>query len=1029
MKTSKRNLSRFLSLVMALAMVFSLTIVSAPTAFAYGSGGGGGSSSTPSTGGGGGGSSTPDPDPDPDPGDDDDDDDEPYYPPDPPHYCTYSTHYQRYSSTHHQAITTSCCGYYSSSLQGHSWRYSYTDIAGDGGIDIHRVTRTCSLCGESDTYTERHTEGSNYCCTKCNRLLAVDITWHYYDEHSPVTTRTKQYYGKGLNLPPVRGRQDYKFTGWYTEWGGVGTQAVQGTKYLTSHPTQYYASWMAIVDLDYDLSAPIITVTRNPVSKDTPSKTITLTITAKDPEGHDHKLPLQIEGETTWHASPYVYTVTEGKPVMIVARDTENNTREFLVNINNLDESKPVIESFTQSTAGWTKDPVKVTVLATDDQALAAQPYQWEFTPNRTGTPTVGAWTATNSFMVNEAGKVRVQVRDAVGNLTWSDYYQVNNVDTTPPSLDPTVPYDVSTTETVAASTGVTITLNLVDTVDPASKLSSGLAAAPIKWVEISGIYSTQRTVTVHQNGTYHVVLKDAVGNESAPIPITISNISTSEPVINRITCTDVDGDVINPLIPGPGDKAPITITVDASFGGAGAPEKPYSYDGGMTWTSLNHFTVNQNGEYTVTIRDANGTQKSSSVILSTVDNSDPLVTMYLYKGQPDDWTTRFPGQACTEADYVWKMYIDAADLGSGIEKIHTHWDNKDYTADQLPIFFDVKEPGTYQVTVTDKAGHETQMEKVVQWTDLSESVYGPNPNVPVTQPDVGGTNSWERGSAGDPFNANLEDLVFGPTGAYNTQTGVFTPYPAGMEGIPVHFNAQVTRNKWATAYVTFNNKTYPAKWAANDVTGMRATVKDYNGVTAGKVLGTGDPIPGSAFIPISDITGDIKNGRIRVTVREWNDEGCTDLNKEGTENFYTSVQNSKPTITYTYNRALDQMTVVATSAMSGIQAVTYQFDSGTLNGYTGPFPLGSPAPNQITLEATDNLGISTSLVIDVSNLGLLGNTAGTPATGTLTADAVANGTSASHTSNRAADIFIIGGTRGNTETVPGAQVFDNALN
>ncbi len=957
---------------------------------------------------------------------------EPYYPP--PHYCSFVSSTSPLNDNDHitSSYCTGCGASGGSSTSPHSKSFSYTQVSDSQ----HRTYASCSVCGWSKTYNENHSwtnRGAEVVCSQCGYSYGVDVTWHYYDEHTPVTTVTRQKWGSGLKIPAARGRQDYKFTGWYTEWGGIGSQPTAGQKVNRGCVTDYYASWKAIII--YDIEAPIITVTRNPASIDKPTKTISLTITAKDVphpetgETHNHALPLQIEGETTWHASPYTISVTENKPIMIVARDTKGNTREFLVDINNLDTSAPVINGFTQDTTGWTKKPVTVRIDASDDQALHVQPYRWEFTPNRTGTPVVGQWTATPTYTVTEAGKVRVQVRDAVGNPVWSDYYYVNNVDTTPPSLDPNQPYTVSTTATVAASTGVTITLNLWDKPDNASGMSSGLAAAPIKWVNIDGIFSTTRTVTVHRNGTYNVVLKDAVGNESAFIPITISNISTSEPVINSVTATDVDGDVINPLLPGPGDKAPITLTVSASFGDAGEPEKPYSYDGGLTWTSLPHTTVNGNGEYTVTIRDANGTQKTESIILNTVDSADPIAGMYLFKGQPDDWVDRFGSTPCTERDWVWKLRVDASDVGgSGIQSVYCQWDGVTLTPDQLPRTFDVKTPGTYQITVTDNAGHEIQAEKVVQWTDLSESVFGPNPEVPVTTPDVGGSHDWDSGSAGQPYNANLEDLVFGPTGAYNTSTGTFTPYPAGMEGIPVHFNAGITRNKWGTATVSFNNKEYRATWLSADVTGDIVTRQDYDGKANAKVLGTGNSIPGYAFIPISDITGDMKNARIRVTVREWNDEACTDLNKEGTENFYTSVQNSKPTITYTYNRGSDEMTVIATSALSGIQTVTWQFDSGTENTYTGPFPLGTTPPTTITLKAKDNLGIETTLNIDVANLGLLGNTTGMPATGTLSTDAISNGTSASHSSNRAADIFIIGGTRGNTETVPGANVFDQAL-
>lgn len=958
------------------------------------------------------------------------------------HHCSWSTSYAQIAGNNqqHTVIRRSCCGGRSESKASHGYKaWTYTDL----GPDLHRAERKCAQCGYVDTKIEAHYDKNHDTkCDGCTRKLWDTITWRWYDEHTPVQETSEQYYYRPLETPVARGRQDYKFTGWWTEWGGVGIEWCEGDDFVYGSPLELFASWAAIVEVKFDVSGPVITVNRAPEDPKTPSDIVKLVITAVDLAGNDHELPLQIEGESEWHASPYIYEVTEPGTLVIVARDTMDNTNEFTVNITNLDIVKPTVSELTSSSSGWTKDPLTISVSASDDQPLPAQPYRWEFTPNEEGVePINGTWTANNKFVVSRPGMVRVEVRDAVGNSTWSEPFYVNNIDTIKPSLDKSKPYDVSTTETVSKVTGVTISLNLLDVVDPVTGMSSGLAVAPIKWCDFSDDYTTQRTKTVYENKTYYVQVKDAVGNESDRIPITIGNISSSEPVINGITMTDADGHTINPNDPSLGDKAPITVSIDASFGEAGKPEKPYSYDGGVTWTSIPWFTAEENGEYDVTIRDANGTQKTQSFVLGNVDNSDPLVTMTLFKGQPDDWVERFGSRECTAEDWVWKMSVVAKDpaegvgegvfQGSGIKDVYCQWNGQHITpgADGTASFvFDVKEPASYQVTVTDNAGHSVQMEKVVQWTDLSESVYGPNPNVSLTQPDVGGSQPWEKGSAGSTFNANLEDLVFGPTGAYNASTGVFTPYPAGMAGIPVNFNGLITRNKYGTAVITFNNKTYPVQWRNTDVTGRVTTLSSFNGTADAKVLGTGDPIPGYSFIPISDIQGDVKNGRIRITVREWNDEACTDLNKEGTENFYTSVQNSKPTITYTYNRATDEMTVIATSTMAGVNKVTYQVDGSAARDYTGPFQLGDPAPSKIVLTVTDQLGVSTSMEVDVSNLGLLGNTAGTPSTGTLSPDAVSNGVSSNHSSNRAADIFIIGGTRGNTDTIPGAQVFNNAL-
>ncbi len=970
------------------------------------------------------------------------------------HSCSWSTSYQDFSATQHTKIRRSCCGGHSESKENHNYgNWTYTDL----GSEQHRAERICKNCGHVDTKVENHNDTNrDDRCDQCTRLLYVTITWRWYDEHTPVKETTRQRYYRGIVMPETRGRMDYKFTGWFTEWGGVGDEWVEGDSYPYNSPTQLFASWKALVHLEFDLSAPVITVTRQPNDPSTPYKNVKLTITAVDPDGHDHELPLQIEGETTWHPSPWTFTVTESKPITIVARDTKNNTREFVVNVQNVDVAPPVIEGITQDVTGWTNKPVTLMATATDDQKLHATAYQWEYTPNSTGVAVKYAWTAVNTLKVSEAGKARVQVRDWVGNTVWSDYYPVYNIDTTPPGLDPSEPYTVSTTETVAASTGVTITLNLWDTPDSVTNMSSGLAASPIKWVDSSDIYTTQRTITVHSNGIYKVILKDAVGNESGQIPINIGNISTSEPTISDLYGTDVDGDRITyPIGPDDWAKAPVTLTVDATFGDAGQPEKPYSWDGGLTWTSLNTYEINTNGEYTVMIRDANGTTKTESIVISNADDTDPVVNMLLYKGKPDDWDTRFPGRPCGEEDYVWKLQIDAEDLGgSGIDKFYTQWDgNQEHDASELPMIFDVTTPGTYQVKVVDKAGNSTTMEKVAQWTDLGESVEGPNPNVPIVSPDVGGGTSSTSGSAGQPFDANLEDLVFGPTGAYNTKTGVFTEYPEGMKGIPVRFNAQITRNRYGTAEVSFNNAKYPAQWEHQDLNGHDVTLYPYKksatstAVSDGVALGTGDPIPGYAFIPITDITGDVKNARIRVTVREWDkyDTGsqqCSDLLKEGVENFYTSVQNSKPTVTYTYNRVTDQATVTATSAIAGMKEIYYGFADSEAQAatgsdatipYTGPFPLAGHEGKWLVFKAIDKLGNTTIHYVSVDELagGLLnGASEGAGSLPQTTLDGAAegtNGTSSYHSSNRAADIYIIGGTRGNTSQVPSGDVF-NAL-
>lgn len=1045
------------------------------------------------------------------------------------HVCSYATYYtdtcggNHETNTQHTATTVSCCGSSSSSQQSHTYSKR---TATDMGTDIHRVESFCSSCGHIGVSYAPHGSGEN--CPDCNRPLGKYIKWHWYNSaEGPVITEIYQRYYTTLKFPsPTRGRMDYVFTGWWTEWGGQGMEMREEdqTMYVHVMPTDFYASWDFIIRQDF--SAPTISTTfytseaeakksnGNAIQDmNLPVQELWVRIDAIDLEGNlveNHKqyigqgstadqkgtahckwhednplwtsglVPdvenwrgsLQLAGEgNTWHETPYIVKVTRNEPLTVIARDAWANTRSHTINITNFDEGTPIIEGFMQSNDSWTNQPVRVSVMAHDDQGLAQTAYKWDYTLNSENNEVVhpGVWTATPYLDMPDAGRVRVTVKDAVGKETKSgsdttngtppsDWYAVSNIDKIPLALSTTTPYNLSETDKIAAKTGVTITLNIVDVVDKITGMSSGLAPTPIKWEGLTD-WTTAKSITVHANGTYTVHLRDAVGNESS-FQIPITNIVTNGPSVS-LSGTDVDG---HSIASETWWRGPVTLNAYASMGEAGArPDgMTYSWDGGQTWTTQSTYVCTKNGTYTVTIRDSSGTEATDTIYLGHLDNTAPVVGMYLYKGQPDDWNDRFPGKQCTEADYVWKMRIEVEDpgsaltegnpsLGSGLYSIQYQWlgdrvvqmanvTNADRDACGGTItsstttyrhIFDVPRPGTYQVTVIDRAGNSIQVEKVAQWTDLGEDVEGPNPNVPITMPDTGGgpsgNDDTQHGTAGLPYDANIEDLIFGEDGVYNIVTGDFTPYPNGQKGIPINFQAEITRNRWGTGYVTYNNVKYTVTFSNPDSNGNNTTLGSFGSTANAKVLGTGNKIKCYAFIPLTAFHNDVKNARIYVTINEWDNEACTELLKTGSENLYTSVQKTHPTLTYTYNRVTDTMTVVATSSLSGIKKVEYKYDSGAWTDYVGPFVIGEPKPTTITLKATDNLGYETELVINVADLGLNGSSGGV---GNLPQDTLTDdgSTSSYHSSNRAADIYIIGGTRGNTDQHPSGTVFDRLL-
>ena len=725
-----------------------------------------------------------------------------------------------------------------------------------------------------------------------------------------------------------------------------------------------------------DMTAPIISVTREPTSTTEPAESVTITVNVEDPNGNDHETPISINGGA-WQANGATYTVTENQIVSIIARDSEGNIREYNVTIANIDEKAPEITGWTQSTDAWTADPVKVYVEATDDVKLADAPYKFTFTPDQPGSTSTatGTWQANRFIEVTGNGTVTVTVMDTMGKQTTDSYY-VRNIDLTAP----TATYTISPPEDIKASptTGVTIELSPQNTGDPITQDGADMASNWIKWSQ-SESWTDNNVRTVYENGVYPVQVRDAVGNVGT-VNITITNVSTDKPVITSFTSTAMDKVAAT---------APVTLTVSA-HGGADTPlhAKPYSWDGGKTWTSLNTHEVSDNGEYTVIVRDSAGTTAEASMIITNIDAIAPTAGVYLYKGLPSD----FDGEDPTPDDYVWKIRVEASDIGSGIERIETLWDSGVHTT--ATVTQDVYEAGVYGAMIYDVAGNRTYAEKII--TD--EAIGGGSSDSEYVQIKAPST-----GSAGPTFNSSVNDMVYGPTGAYNKSTDKFTAYPAGQEGILVDMIVDAKRNTTVSGYATYNGMKYPVYFDGAE------SAKGSSNMSA------------QVFIPIADITEDINNGRLVVVIQEHDSRNPDTLEREGFATFYASVQITSPKITYQYSRDTNELMMQAISTVAGIRSNTYDLGVGEVE-YTVPFDVG--AATTITLKAVDNVGNATTEVLDADSLDLNGGAGGS----LPTEDSSGSELNTYYISGRSAEVYIMGGTRNNTTNVPSSEVLEMIL-
>ena len=725
-----------------------------------------------------------------------------------------------------------------------------------------------------------------------------------------------------------------------------------------------------------DMTAPIISVTRNPASTTEPTDSVTLTINVDDPNGNNHEKPISINGGA-WQANGAKYTVTENQTVSIVARDSEGNIREYNVNITNIDEKAPEVTGWTQSTDAWTSDPVRVYVEAVDDVKLADAPYKFTFTPDQPGSTSTatGSWQSNRFVEVTGNGTVNVTVMDATGKQSTDSYY-VRNIDLTAP----TATYTISPPEDIKASpsTGVTIELHPQNTGDPITQDGADMASNWIKWSDTEA-WTDNAVKTVYENGIYHVKVRDAVGNVGN-VDITISNVSTDKPVITSFTSTAMDKVAA---------IAPVTLTV-AAHGSGDTPlaDKPYSWDGGKTWTSLNTHEVSDNGEYTIIVRDEAGTTAEASMIITNIDAIAPTAGVYLYKGLPSD----FEGTDPTPDDYVWKIRVEASDIGSGIDRIETLWDSGVHTS--TTVTQDVWEPGVYGAMIYDVAGNRTYAEKIVTAEAIGDAGSS-DEYVPIEVPSTG--------SAGSHFNASINDLVYGPTGAYNKSTGEFKTYLSGQEGILVDLLIDAKRTTTVSGYATFNGMKYPVYFDGAET-----------------AAGTSN-MSAQVLIPIADIPEDINNGRLVVVVQEHDKRDTDTIEREGFATFYASVQITSPKITYQYSRDTNELMMQAISTVAGIKSNTYDIGPGEVS-YTVPFDVGTATT--ITLKAVDNVGNATTEVLDADSLDLNGGAGGS----LPTEDSSGSELNTYYISGRSAEVYIMGGTRNNTTNVPSSEVLEMIL-
>lgn len=414
-----------------------------------------------------------------------------------------------------------------------------------------------------------------------------------------------------------------------------------------------------------DTVKPVITAV-TPSTTAWSNRDVVITVTATDSQssGYAKEKGVAYSIDGTTYGSTNAFSVTGNGTYTLYAKDKAGNISTKNITVSNIDKTLPTITSFTADTTDWTNGTVTLTVSATDDES-GVSGYSFDGMN----------YSAVKSQTVSENGTYTVYVKDNAGNISTATCL-VSNIDTAAPVV-------TNGTFTPGTHTKDNVTYEIA----LGSDASGILYPITLQKKNNSGVYediatSNNTKFILDDNGEYKIVIPDNAGNVGY-WNFELTLIDRTAPVIDSFTASTTDwtnGNVI------------LTVNAhdEASSGGtaSGLAQEAYSFDGGNTFGSVKTLSVTQNGVYTVHVKDAAGNITSTSIEITNIDKTAPLISSF--NTDVSSWTNR-----------SLDLTVVAEDDSSGIAGYS--FDGTNYSDKKVLTVYG---NGTYTVYVKDNAGN-----------------------------------------------------------------------------------------------------------------------------------------------------------------------------------------------------------------------------------------------------------------------------------------------------------------------------------
>lgn len=357
------------------------------------------------------------------------------------------------------------------------------------------------------------------------------------------------------------------------------------------------------------------------------------------------------------------FDVTDNGTYTVYVRDKAGNITSTTVEVTNIDRVKPEI-TYTVSTTEPTP-ALSIEVVGTDNMELGSVTCS-DSRVVKGKTNWVSKTECRQIFLISQNGTYRFDTRDFVGNTNYVEV-TIDNIDNVAPTID-----KILKNPNVPTNTPLEITII-------ASDVGFGLADEPYR-VDGSAWQSSNKFM-IADNGVHRIDVRDKAGN-TIMMTTDISNLDYDNPVIDEVT-QDITEQTNTDVI----------LTVTAHDVGLGLAKKPYKLGNG-SWVSSNKFTVEENDDYVISVKDEAGNIETYTHTVSNIDKELPVASHTVDIDTPtsSDVVITFKATDNVEIKSITLPDKVVQDIGSN----------------EAIIPFTVVKNGTYTFKVLDTAGNIT---------------------------------------------------------------------------------------------------------------------------------------------------------------------------------------------------------------------------------------------------------------------------------------------------------------------------------